>query len=98
MRRDEAITKLRMFEPRLRAMGATSLFLFGSTARGEATDASDLDIILEVPADASFSLLDLVAAKHMIEDDLRLPVDVAMSDGLHPLMKDEIEREAVRVF
>ena len=98
MGRDEAITKLKVFEPRLRALGATSLFLFGSTARGEATDASDLDIILEVPTENCFTLLDLVSAKHMVEDDLRMPVDVAMRDGLHPLMKDEIEREAVRIF
>ncbi len=98
MGRAEAISRLKTFEPRLRALGATSLFLFGSTARDEATEASDLDIVLEVPGDTSFTLLDLVAAKHMVEDDLRMAVDVAMSDGLHPLMKDEIEHEAVKIF
>ena len=98
MRRDEAIEKLKAFEPRLRALGATSLFLFGSTARDEAKPDSDLDLFLEYDAAAKFSIFELVEAKHMFEDELARSVDVATRNGLHPLMRDEIEREAIRIF
>lgn len=98
MVREEAIAKLQIFEPRLRALGATALFLFGSTARGEATVASDLDLFLEYDPAGRFSLLDLVAAKRMVEEDLGVAVDVATRNGLHPLMKDEIESQAIRIF
>ena len=98
MERAEAITRLKGFEQRFRSLGAVSLYLFGSTARDEATDASDLDLFLEIEPGHRFSALDLVAAKLMVEGDLHLPVDVATRDGLHPLLRDEIEAEAVRIF
>ena len=98
MLRDEAIAKLKVFEPRLRALGATGLYLFGSTARNEATSSSDLDLFVEVDPTRRFSLLDLVEARRMVENDLGLPVEVATRDGLHPIMRDQIERQAIKVF
>jgi predicted nucleotidyltransferase len=98
MVRDDAIAKLQMFEPRLRALGATALFLFGSTARGEATAESDLDLFLEYDPASRFSLLDIVEAKHMVEDELGVSVDMTTRGGLHPLIKTAIEAEAIRVF
>lgn len=98
MEKAEAVEKLRAFEPRLRALGATSLYLFGSTARDEATPSSDLDLFLDLDPAQRFTLLDLVSAKLMVEDELGTNVDVATRDGLHPRMRDEIEREAVRIF
>lgn len=98
MVREDAIAKLQTFEPRLRALGATALFLFGSTARGEATADSDLDLFLEYDPLSRFSLLDIIEAKHMVEDELGVSVDVTTRGGLHPLIKTAIEAEAIRVF
>ena len=98
MVREDAIAKLQTFEPRLRALGATALFLFGSTARGEATPNSDLDLFLEYDPTSRFSLVDLVEAKHMVEDGLGISVDMTTRGGLHPLIKTNIEDEAIRVF
>ena len=67
MRRAEAITKLKTFEPRLRAMGATSLFLFGSTARGDENPGSDIDVFLDVPPGASFTLFEMAAARRLLQ-------------------------------
>jgi predicted nucleotidyltransferase len=54
--------------------------VFGSVARGEDTEASDLDLLVDVPAGTS--LLDLVKAKHAIEDALRVPVDLVTLEDL----------------
>jgi len=45
MRRDDAIRLLKQAEPELRARGVRALALFGSTARGEAGAASDVDVM-----------------------------------------------------
>jgi predicted nucleotidyltransferase len=47
MQRDEAIMKLREHEAELRRLGVQHLYLFGSTARGEAGEGSDVDLFLE---------------------------------------------------
>jgi uncharacterized protein len=47
MRRAEALKKLRSFAGPLRAQGATSLYLFGSTARNKAGAKSDLDLFID---------------------------------------------------
>ena len=36
--------------------------------------------------------------KHFLEDELGREIDLTTRGGLHPLLKDEIEREAVRIL
>jgi predicted nucleotidyltransferase len=47
MNRAEALKKLRTFAGALRARGATSLYLFGSTAKNKAGANSDLDLFID---------------------------------------------------
>jgi predicted nucleotidyltransferase len=98
MNRKEVLSRIAAVEPAIRRMGAESLFMFGSTARGEAHDSSDVDLFLDPTPDGRFSLLDLVATRRMLEDALGRPVDVTTRAGLHPLIRDRVEREAERVF
>jgi predicted nucleotidyltransferase len=98
MRRAEAIAKLQEFEPRLRALGAAGLYLFGSTARGEATARSDVDLFMDLEPASLFSAFDLVEVKLLIEDELGVSVDLSTRKGLHPLIRAAIESEAVKVF
>jgi predicted nucleotidyltransferase len=42
--------------------------------------------------------LDLVDIKLLLEDNLGLEVDVTTRDSLHPMLRDDIEKSAVRVF
>mgnify|MGYP003675362024 CR=1 FL=1 len=58
MRKAEAITRLKPFERRLRARGINALYLFGSTARDEASPASDLDLLYDYDSARQFSLFD----------------------------------------
>jgi len=47
MKRDEAISRLQQHEADLKRLGVERLYLFGSTARGEATDESDVDLFFD---------------------------------------------------
>jgi len=65
--------------------------LFGSVVRGELTDESDIDILIEF--EGRKSLLNLVRLKIELEDILKRKVDVLTYNSLHPLLKDRILRE-----
>ena len=65
--------------------------LFGSVVRGELTDESDIDILVEFRGRKS--LLDLVGLKLELEEVLKRKVDVLTYNSLHPLLKDRILRE-----
>jgi predicted nucleotidyltransferase len=98
MGRTEAIAKLKRHARAIQAMGATALYVFGSTARDEARTASDLDLFIDYDPKSRFNALDLVGIKQYLEDQLKISVDVTTRDGLHPMLRSEIEHSAVRVF
>lgn len=98
MGREEIITRIRKHADAIRAEGATALYLFGSGARDEAGAESDIDVFIECDATRRVSLLDIIGIKHIIEDDLGLPVDITTRQGLHPRLRDSILAEAVRVL
>ena len=98
MNKIEAIAELQRHAKAIKALGATSLYLFGSVMRNEAKAASDLDLFIDYDRDSRFNALDLVGIKQYLEDELGVDVDVTTRDGLHPRLRSEIEQSAVRVF
>lgn len=98
MTKAEALRKLRDQASAIRALGATSLFLFGSTARDRAGAKSDIDLFVDYDPRGRFNALDLVAVKRLLEKSLRVEVDLTTRKGLHPLIRKRVEAEATRVF
>jgi uncharacterized protein len=82
----------------MRAHGVRALYLFGSTARDVARQDSDVDIFIEAEQADQFNAFDLIEVKTILEGRLDAQVDLTTRDGLHPRLREQIEREAIRVF
>ncbi len=74
--------------PILIKYGVTKASLFGSIVRGENTEKSDIDLLVEMPETAT--LLELSSLKIDLEVLLKKKVDVLTYESLHPLLKDNI--------
>src|SRR5437763_16562833 len=98
MKPAEAVRKLRTFGDALRAKRATSLSLFGSTARDKAGAKSDRDLRIDDAPRSKFNAFDLVASKRLLQEGLGIDVDLTTRKGLHPLIRKRVEAEATRVF
>jgi len=79
---------LHKIEPICRANGITRLLLFGSLARGEATSSSDVDLIADLPQDAT--LLDLVRIEREFSTALGMDVDLLTQDSISPYIRERI--------
>ncbi|UHS60856.1 nucleotidyltransferase domain-containing protein [Agrobacterium vaccinii] len=98
MEKAVALEMLRQRTDAVKGMGATALYIFGSTARDEASVASDLDVYIDYDPASKFSLLDLVGIKQFLEEELEIPVDLTTRNSLHTLLRTDIEHSAIRVF
>jgi len=69
--------------------------VFGSYARGEQRDDSDLDLIVELGP--GLTPIDLARLEAKLSDSLGVPVEVAIKDALKPRIERRILAEAVNV-
>lgn len=97
MQREEAIARLKACEADIKGLGATALFMFGSTARGEAGPSSDVDLFVDYDPER-FSLVELVRLRERLSRDLGVAADLTTREGLHPRLRDAIEAEALKVI
>ena len=98
MCRDEVIARLKATEPALRGFGVAALYLFGSHARGDARPDSDIDVFVDPTPGKAFGFLPFMVAFETIQHAVGQKVDYGTRKGLHPLLRPDIEREAVRIF
>jgi len=99
MDRRALIETLRKYGAALRENGATGLFMFGSRARGAHRPDSDLDLFIDFDAAERVpNIFRLMQLEEEISAALGVAVTITTRNALHPLMKDNIERDAVRVL
>ncbi len=75
-----------------RKHGALRVRVFGSQARGAATESSDIDLLVDL--EPGRDLFDLVGLKQELEALLGRKVDVLEEEGLSPYLRDRILQEA----
>ena len=80
----------------LQEHGVVHAGVFGSVAREESQEESDLDLVIEFQGDKT--LLDLVAVKLDLEDVLGRRVDVLTYSALHPLLRQRVVKEQVVIL
>ena len=97
MERTEAIAKLKQHEAELKRLGVEHLYLFGSTARGEAREDFDVDLFFDHP-EGSLGLFALLDVKEAAARILRRKADIMTRRSLHPALRQRIEASAVQVF
>lgn len=79
----------------VRRFGVERLELFGSVARDEAAAASDVDLLVTFSTPASFDAY--YGLLHYLEEKLGCRVDLVTEKALHPRLRPQVIREAVRV-
>ena len=73
----------------------TQLGIFGSYVRGEQTETSDLDVLVEFAPEARFGLLKFCELENDLSETLGLKVDLVMKTGLKPHIGDRILQEVI---
>lgn len=93
---DEVKYQLEVLKPTLkRRYKVETIDIFGSYARGEQTDRSDIDILVTYGEGAD--LLLAASLKRYLRRKLHVKVDVVSKNYLNPLIRDEVLAEAVPV-
>ena len=96
MKRSEILKILAQHQDGLaKRYGVTKLGIFGSVARGEATENSDVDIIIEMEKPDLFFM---VHVKQELEDALQCPVDIIhYRPHMNSYLKKQINKDGVYV-
>jgi len=100
MNRENVILALRALERKLVLEGVEHLYLFGSFARNEATEQSDIDIAFDVQPEfeLKFSLIDQSRLQRELSAALNRKVDFVERAYLHPSIGASAAQDMIRIF
>ena len=94
--RNELKNKLAAHRHELRELGVISLSVFGSVARDESTQQSDIDLLVDFDRDVG--LFHLFEIQHRLEEIIGVPkIDLIQKGAIHPALRQQILSEAVNV-
>lgn len=97
MELQRVIDILKAEELRLRDKGVTALSVFGSVARGDARDDSDVDLLAHIER-RPFGLLELAELELELEQQLGVSVDLLVEPVRTAQLRQRIERDLATVF
>ncbi len=96
MRREEVLMQLRTHHTEIaERFSVERLALFGSAARDELRDESDVDVLVAFSDPATFD--GYMGLKRYLEGLLKRQVDLVTETGLKPRVRPYVEKELIRV-
>jgi predicted nucleotidyltransferase len=102
MNKDQILAQLRAHESELKAAGVEKVSIFGSSARGEATDSSDVDLVVRLSPESSqggFAYFGrLEALTQRLKEILGRPVDIVTEPVRKERLRRIIERDSAVAF
>lgn len=96
--RADLLLLLRRHAPELQQAGVRHLSLFGSVARNEVTEASDIDLAAEFAPEIRLDLWHLSAIQRQLSAVVGQSVDLVPEPVTRPALRQAIERDRVLVF
>ena len=94
---NEISRKLGEIREELDRRGVAAIYLFGSVARGEAGETSDIDLVVDFRPGARKSLFAIARLRRLLEEHLGRKVDMVPRDSIHPALKETILSECKHV-
>ena len=98
MRTDQLKQELLALQPALQQQGVVHMAIFGSRARGDYSNHSDLDVLIEVADNTRFSILDLATVQHMVFASIGIEAYAVMRRSLKDKFRNEIMPDAIEIF
>lgn len=86
---------LNLQKDQLRDFKVAELYIFGSVAKNTNHESSDLDVLVTFAE--PIGMFHFSKFKFFLEDNLKIKVDLATKNSLHPYLKEQIINEAIRV-
>lgn len=96
MRRDEVLATLRAHETELREGGVNALAVFGSVARDEAGDASDVDVLVQLDDSLRDSGFRYFGRRDRLSERLREILGTDVDIVVEPVRKEQLRRTIAR--
>ncbi len=94
MKKEKVLEILDHRKMELRQFHVGSLYLFGSVARGESTDDSDIDLLVDF--DEPVGIFKFLRLKYFLEEALGKSIDLVTRDALKDRLRERILQETIR--
>jgi len=98
MKKDAIISRLKACEAELRAHGVLHAALFGSVARGEERDDSDIDIMVDLDPEIVKGMFKYAGVRNLIADMFEVPVDVVDRESMKSNVRPKAVADAIYAF
>lgn len=96
MKKQQVLDIIKAHQTQIHDFAVKDLFLFGSVARGEETENSDVDFLVNF--NQPVGLFTLLKLKSYLEDLLGCSVDIGTYESLRSHLKETVSKETIRAI